>query len=102
MQQYSKIGLYGDWDGMTNHIISKYSKYAQTKYKNRHDWVARVIPWEQCKKLKFDHTNKWYKHNQESVLNNETHKLLWNFMIQTDHLIPARPPLSITSIEPAE
>ena len=26
-------------------------------------------------------------HNPESLLDNETHKLLWNFEIQTDHLI---------------
>ena len=31
-------------------------------------------------------------HNQESVLENETHKLLWDFDIQTDHLISARRP----------
>ena len=29
-------------------------------------------------------------HNPESVLENETHKLLWDFEIQTDHLISAR------------
>ena len=26
-------------------------------------------------------------HNAESVLKNETHKLLWDFEIETDHLI---------------
>ena len=31
-------------------------------------------------------------HNPESVLENETHKLLWGFKIQTDHLISARQP----------
>ena len=29
-------------------------------------------------------------HNQKSVLENETHKLLWDFEIQTDHLISTR------------
>ena len=28
--------------------------------------------------------------NLESVLENETHKILWNFEIQTDYLISAR------------
>ena len=28
----------------------------------------------------------------EYVLENETHKILWNFEIQIDHLIPARRP----------
>ena len=31
-------------------------------------------------------------HNLESVLENNTHKLLWNFDIQTDHLISVRRP----------
>ena len=39
------------------------------------------------KKLKFDHTN-----NPESILENKMHKILWDFDIQTDHLIPARWP----------
>ena len=40
--------------------------------------------------MSFDHTNKWYMHNPAPVLENDTHKLLWDFNIQTDHLIPAR------------
>ena len=31
-------------------------------------------------------------HNPESVLEDETHKLLWDFDIQTDHLNSARRP----------
>ena len=45
-----------------------------------------------CKKFKFDHTNKWYMHNLAPVLEKVTHKLLWDFNIQTDHQIPARRP----------
>ena len=30
--------------------------------------------------------------NQESILENETHKILMDFELQTDHLIPTRPP----------
>ena len=44
-------------------------------------------------------------HNPESVLENETPKILWDFDIQTDHLIPARRPDLVTVIkkrEPAE
>ena len=37
-------------------------------------------------------------YNPEFVLENETHKLLWDFEIQTDHLISARrPDLQIVS-----
>ena len=51
-----------------------------------------------CKKLKFDHMNKWYMHNPESVLENETHNILWDFEIQINHLILARQPVLVTII----
>ena len=89
-QQNSKCRLYGERDEMINHIRSKYSKFVQKEYKTRHDWVGKVIPWELCKKLKFDHMNKSYMPNPESIWKNETHKLLWDFEIRTDHLISAR------------
>ena len=63
---------------------------AQKEYKARHNWVGKVIHWEMCKKFKFDNANKWYMHNPEPVLENDTHKLLWDFDIQTDHLILSR------------
>ena len=31
-------------------------------------------------------------HNPESILENETQKILWDFEIQIDHLFPARRP----------
>ena len=42
------------------------------EYKSRHDWAGKVIHWEMCKKFKFNHTNKWYMHNQAAVLKNDT------------------------------
>ena len=91
-QQNSKCRLCGKRDETINYIISECSKLAQKEYKARHDCVGKVIHWEMCKKFKFDHTNKWYMHNPVPVLENDTHKLLWDFNIQTDHLIPARRP----------
>ena len=91
-QQNSKCSLCGNRDETINHIISECSKLAQREYKARHDWVGKVIHWEMCKKFKFDHTNKWYMHNPAPVLENDSHKLLWDFNIRTDHLIPARRP----------
>ena len=85
-QQNSKCRLCGDRDETLNHIISECSKLAQKEYKARHGWVGKVIHWEMCKKFRFDHANKWYKHNPAQVLENNTHKLLWDFDIQTDHL----------------
>ena len=70
---------------MINYIKSECSKFVQREYKTRHDWVGNVIHWELCKKFKFDHTNKWYMHNPESVIQNATQKILWDFEIETEH-----------------
>ena len=89
-QQNNKCRLCGDRDEIINHIISERSKLALKAYKTSHDWVGMVINWEMYKKFIFDHTNIWYMHNQGPVLENDTHKLLWNVDIETDHLISAR------------
>ena len=86
-QQNSKCGLCGDRDETINYIISECSKLALKEYKARHYWVGKGIHWEMCKKFKFDHTN-----NPAPVLENDTHNLLWDFNIQTDHRIPTRRP----------
>ena len=65
---------------------------AQKKYKSKYVWVRKVIHWKLCKKLKFPHTNKWYMHKLEYILENETRKILREFEIQTDLSIPARRP----------
>ena len=39
------------------------------------------------KKFEFDDMNKWFMHNSEFILENETHKIFKNFDIQVDHLI---------------
>ena len=65
---------------------------AQKEYKARHDWVGKVIHSEMCRKFQFDYTNKWYMHISAPVQENDSQRLLWDFNIQTDYLIPARRP----------
>ena len=91
-QQNSKCRLCSDRDETINHIISECSKLAQKEYKARHDWVGKVVHWEMCRKFQFDRTNKLYMHNPAPVIENDSHKLIWDFNIQTYHLIPARRP----------
>ena len=81
IQQNSKCRLWGDRDEMINRIINECTKLAQKEYKSRQDWVDKVRHWELCKKFKFDHTNQCYMHNPRTVLENETHKQLWDFEI---------------------
>ena len=54
--------------------------------------MGKVIHWELCKKSKFGFMNKLYMHNPESILENETHKIFWDFEIQTHHIISGRRP----------
>ena len=94
-QQNNKCRLCHDRDETINHIISECSELAQREYKARHDWVGMNIHWEISWKFKFDNTNKWYMHSPAPVLNNDAHKLLWDFDIHADHLISARRPYLI-------
>ena len=52
--------------------------------------MGKMIQWESYKRLKFDHTEESYMHKPESVLENETHKILWDFIIQADPLIKTK------------
>ena len=54
---------------------------AQKKYKSRHDWVGKVIHWELCKELRFDHTDKGNTQKPDSVLENATHKIICDFLV---------------------
>ena len=87
----SKNRLCSDRDETDNHI-SECSKLAQKEYKIRFDWVGKVIHYELCKRLNIDHIDKFYPHKRESVLENEMHKILWDFEILLDHLILVRRP----------
>ena len=74
--QNSKSRLCRNIDETINHIIREYSKLAQKEYKTKYDCVGKLRRWDLCKKLKFDHSTKWYMHKSESVQKNETHKIL--------------------------
>ena len=57
--------------------------------------MGKGIHGELSKRLNFDYTTKWYVHKTESVLENKTHKILWDFEIQTDHQIPPKRPVLV-------
>ena len=74
-----------DREEIIKHIISECSKLSQRKYKTEQNWVGKMIHRELCKKLKFDLSTKWSWQKPELVLENETHKILWEFEIQINH-----------------
>ena len=85
-------------DESIDHIGSGCSKLAQKEYKRRHDNQGKIVHWKLARKYNFEAGNKWYQHERESVLENEDCKILWDFSIQTDHVIEAwRPDLVLVN-----
>ena len=79
-------------DESIDHIVIGSSKLAQKQYKKRHDNLEKKVHWKLARKYNFEVGNNWYKHEPESVLENEDYKILWDFSIQTDRVIEARRP----------
>ena len=75
-----------------DHILSCCSKLSQTEYKSRHDKVAAAVHWCMCRKYQIPCEDIWYEHRADKVAENDDVKLLWDFHIQTDHVIPSRRP----------
>ena len=94
MKQKTKSRLSGDSGKTVNRIVSERNILAQNEFKNKHDWVGKVIHWELFKRLKIDYTNIKYS-NQNLFFENETYKILRNFEIQTDSPIPSKGPDSV-------
>ena len=74
-------------DESIDHNFSGCSELAQKEYKRRHDILGKNSTLEKCN---FEAGDKWHEHEPESVLENEDYKILWDFSIQTDHVIEAR------------
>ena len=65
-----------------------YVKQTANLHKRNKNLVRMVILWELSWIFKFDHTTKWHMQRPASFQEIETHKILTDFDIQTDHLIP--------------
>jgi len=87
-----KCRLCGEKDETAEHLVSACPKLAQTEYKARHDKVASIVHWHLCKKYGISVEKEWYKHQPDSVCENDRTKILWDFSIQTDKVIKERRP----------
>ena len=83
MQQKSWCRLCGDRDETINHIINECSKLPQKEYQTKYDWVWKEL---------FKNFNLTIRTNGMCTTQNPPEKILWDFEIQTDHLISARQP----------
>ena len=79
-------------DEIINHIIGDCPKLAQTEYKRRHNWVGSRIHCEICRANGIHVKSNWYEHQPEAFIENVSCKILWDFTLQTDHIITARRP----------
>ena len=52
--------------------------------------MGKKIHWEVCRKYGLE--AKGYEHEPQAICENEEYKILWDFSIQTDHVIEARRP----------
>ena len=83
-------------DETINHIASECPALAQNQYKKRHGTVARAVHWNLCKKYQMPYSNKWYEHQPQPVTENKNAKLIGDYSIRTDRMIPAhRPDLTL-------
>ena len=87
-----KCRVCGERDESISHIIAECKKLAQTEYKQRHDSIARILHLEMCQHHKLIGEVTWYNHKPESIMENENVKILWDFNVQTNHLIEHRRP----------
>ena len=79
-------------DESIDHIVSGCSNLVQKEYKRRHVNLGKIVHWKLSRKCNFEAGDRWYEHEPESVLENEAYKILWDFSMQTDHVIEARRP----------
>ena len=87
-----KCRMCGEREESVSHLIAECKKLAQRDYKNRHDNIAKIIHLELCERYDLAQEVQWYNHQQESVIENESVRILWDFNIQTDHYIEHRRP----------
>ena len=71
-------------------IIKRMQQISKKIYKNKHDWIRKVIHRELCKLLKFDYITKWYTPTPESFLGKTSPRIHWDFKTKTDHLISVK------------
>ena len=77
-------------DESIDHIVSGCSKLSQKECRRSHDNLGKIVHWKLARKFNFEAEDKWYEHEPESVLEKEDYKILWDFSIQTDHVMERR------------
>ena len=59
-----------------DHMISGCSTIVNTEYLQRHERVAKFMQWTLCKHYEIQHTEKWYKHTPEPVVETKCNRIM--------------------------
>ena len=54
--------------------------------------LGKIVHWKLARQCNFEARDKWYEHEPGNASENKDYKILWDFSIQTDHVIEARIP----------
>ena len=95
VRELEDLEIRGQVETIQTPALSRSAKYWEESWKLEETCChenAREKPPVNAGMKNSKRSNKWYMHNPAPVLENDTHKLLWDFNIQTDHIIPARRP----------
>ena len=77
---------------LSRYIIRECSKLAQLEYKKSHDKIDGAVHWSLCETYHIKHSEQWYQHMTELVIETDSVKILWDMNIQTDHVTEHRQP----------
>ena len=54
--------------------------------------MGKKVHWDLCRKHWLEHSDKWYEHTPEGVVEKEAVKIMWDINVQCDNVIQARRP----------
>ena len=80
----------GTRNEIISHIVSECGKLGQKEYNRRHGSVGKYVNWQFCERLGFNRSRLCYENEPEIVIENENSKILWDFIMQCDHMIETR------------
>ena len=75
-----------------HYIVAGCPQLAKTEYLHRHNKAATYLQWNICKEMNIDRSEKWCKHEPQTVTDKDNITILWDMPVQTDHELKANRP----------
>ena len=84
-----KCRLCNEYNETIDHIVSGCPLLMKSEFMQRQDQAASYMHWKICKSFSLSVADKWYDHNQETVISNGQVILKWDMQVHTDKEIKA-------------